>query len=272
MNPLLHSRSQVLIDQYLARPSHGLLLTGPAGVGKQFVARWLAEQLGSQIQIVKMIEDKSKIGIDQIQKLYTHTRTNQAITIIIPDAETMSREAQNAFLKLLEEPPSQVRFILTTARPRSLLATIRSRTQMIDIVKPSKSQLQEALAKTYPGKDISSLELATNGLPGRLFTLLGDETQLSDFQTSLRQAKQFYSSAAETRFSLCAEAGYEKLWARQLLDTLAVIVSSLLRSPSAKTYQAKLLNQAMLIEETIYSLHEIQGNPKIHLSRLALEL
>lgn len=272
MKPVLHARTKRLVEQYLKQPSHGLLLTGPAGVGKQFLAEAIAAELENEVLLIGIADDKSKIGIEQIQQLYTKTRTNQRITILIPEAETMSKEAQNAFLKLLEEPPSQVRFILTTAQPRALLATIRSRTQLIDVIRPSKDQLLAALRQMYPDRDFSSLLLATAGLPGRLFSLLKDEAQLNNYQVNLRQAKQFFSGDSGTRFTILSGVSYEKQWANQLLGTLATIIASLLRAPSANNHQAKLLKQATLIEETTKNLTVIQGNPKIHLTRLALEL
>ena len=50
---------------------------------------------------------------------------------IFPDADTMNQQAQNAFLKLLEEPPSFVRFFLCTQHPQQLLETVRSRCALL---------------------------------------------------------------------------------------------------------------------------------------------
>jgi hypothetical protein len=81
------------------------------------------------------------IGIDQIRQLhqiiYQKTLSEQRFAII-PQAESLTPPAQNAFLKLLEEPPTQATIILATPSPHLLLPTIVSRCQIINLAIPNQ--------------------------------------------------------------------------------------------------------------------------------------
>lgn len=83
----------------------------------------------------RLTDDKGKqkreIQVDQIRSMgadaYVLPNEASGKVYIIEDAETMNERAQNAALKLLEEPPEGVHFILCTANPERLLVTVRSR-------------------------------------------------------------------------------------------------------------------------------------------------
>lgn len=69
--------------------------------------------------------------------------------IIITQIETMRKEVTNAFLKLLEEPPEDVMFILTTDQPDALLPTIISRCQVIPFTPVAPEDIEENLVKRH---------------------------------------------------------------------------------------------------------------------------
>ncbi len=82
-----------------------------------------------------VVADEISIGIDAI-RAFTHTMqlapyASPQKAGIFPDADTLTVEAQNAFLKLLEEPPPHTIFFLLTSSELTLLPTIRSRCQLI---------------------------------------------------------------------------------------------------------------------------------------------
>ncbi len=106
------------------------------------------------VALVERAADKSgkprrEILVDQIRALAVDTLVlpNEADgkVYIFPEADKMNLAAQNAFLKLLEEPPQQTVFILVSEEPEKLLETIRSRTQRFDFKRISDEAIEQAL-------------------------------------------------------------------------------------------------------------------------------
>jgi len=85
----------------------------------------------------EIIPQKKQISIDQIREVKRHIYQKPVKAkvkfVAVKDADMLTTEAQNALLKLLEEPPSHAVIILSTARKQKLLSTIRSRTVEINI-------------------------------------------------------------------------------------------------------------------------------------------
>lgn len=271
MQPILHPQTKFKLTQYLKQPTHGLLLTAREGTGKLFVAQWIAQELQLNTVAIESLEGKSVIIIDQIRELYNLTRTGGLLAIIIKDAQQMGIEAQNAFLKLLEEPPQNTHFILTAHNADSLLPTIRSRLQIIEVLPPSQKDLLTLVASEFTQDELKSLLYTSQGLPGAFFSLLEPEAY-QNHQAAVNEAKKFYTANTYQRHLMCLEHKYNKEWTVQILQLLSIIVRSLLERTADVHLQKKLITQSNLLEETSYNVLKINGNPKIHLARLVQQL
>jgi len=119
--------------------AHAYLFTGPRGVGKTSVARILARSVNgvadsdsTQLDIIE-IDAASNRRIDEIRDLRDKVNiapTNSKYKVyIIDEVHMLTKEAFNALLKTLEEPPAHVIFILATTESHKLPDTIVSRTQ-----------------------------------------------------------------------------------------------------------------------------------------------
>ncbi len=120
--------------------SHAYLFTGPKGVGKTSVARILAHEINdleyvepvSHLDIIE-IDAASNRRIDEIRelrdKVHTSPTSAKYKVYIIDEVHMLTREAFNALLKTLEEPPDHAIFILATTEAHKLPETIVSRTQ-----------------------------------------------------------------------------------------------------------------------------------------------
>ncbi len=274
MQPVFHQRTKLQLETFLKKPSHAVLLTGKEGSGKLFTAKWLASKLEAEYFVIESPEEKSVITIDQIRELYSLTRTGNNLVVIIKDSQELGREAQNAFLKLLEEPPKNTTFVLTAPQPEMLLSTIRSRTQLVEVLVPSKEALKSAVKETAnAGVNIESLLITSDGLAGTYISLANDLVKYQSHQEGIEIAKKFYSGSVYQRHMLCIEHKYEKAWSQQLLTFLAIIIQTLIKqSAGSTTTQTKLIAQAELLETTSRNLLLINGNPKIHLTRLCEQL
>lgn len=141
------------------RIGHAYLFTGARGVGKTSAARIFAKALecatgpaaepcnqcdtcaaiaaGQDVDVVE-IDAASNRGIDEIRSLRQNVAVRPARgrfkIYIIDEVHMLTREAFNALLKTLEEPPGHVKFVLCTTEPEKLPITILSRCQRFDFV------------------------------------------------------------------------------------------------------------------------------------------
>lgn len=85
------------------------------------------------LKSIQLTEDKSSIGIKEIEFLneWAYTRSENLKIAVVYSAEKMTREAQNAILKVLEEPGSNTLIVLITKNENSLLNTVRSRCKIV---------------------------------------------------------------------------------------------------------------------------------------------
>lgn len=118
---------------------HALLFCGTRGSGKTTTARIVAHQLNANVEnwdaayslIVSEIDAASNTGVDNIREIIENVRysTQGHRVVILDEAHMLTRNAFNAFLKTLEEPPPGVTFILLTTEPHKLIPTVLSRCQ-----------------------------------------------------------------------------------------------------------------------------------------------
>ena len=129
--------------------AHAYLFCGGRGTGKTSVARILARDIGCKPEDIIEIDAASNRGIDEIRELREAVRSlpfsSPYKVYIVDEVHMLTKEAANALLKTLEEPPKHIIFILATTDPDKLPQTIVSRCQKIEFKQPSIETLSTQL-------------------------------------------------------------------------------------------------------------------------------
>lgn len=180
------------------RVAHAYLFTGARGVGKTSTARILAKALncqkgpsatpcdacdtclsiatGEDVDVIE-IDGASNRGIDEIRDLRQNVRTRPTARsrfkiYIIDEVHMLTREAFNALLKTLEEPPAHVKFIFATTEVQKIPVTILSRCQRFDFAGIGTSRIVETLKQIVKmegaGAEEEALELVARRAGGSM--------------------------------------------------------------------------------------------------------
>ena len=128
---------------------HAYLFSGPRGTGKTTMARIFARALECSENDIIEIDAASNRGIDDIRALRESVNSlpfdSDKKMYIIDEVHMLTKEAFNALLKTLEEPPSHVVFILATTELHKVIPTVVSRCQSFVFTSPTYSVLKEMI-------------------------------------------------------------------------------------------------------------------------------
>ncbi len=128
---------------------HAMLFTGTRGTGKTTLARIFSKEIGTKNLDLHEIDAASNRGIDDIRELREAVNVmpyeSEYKVYIIDEVHMLTKEAFNALLKTLEEPPNHVIFILATTEEDKLPETILSRCQIFRMKPPTVKELSDLI-------------------------------------------------------------------------------------------------------------------------------
>ncbi len=208
------AEAQILDAMRSGRLHHAWLLAGPSGVGKatlafRFARRLLAGSgsggtltldpaspvfrriaMGSHADLLTIEREwdekkgrrRGEIVVDDVRAVSAFLRLTPAEggwrVVVIDGAEHMNRNAANALLKMLEEPPARAVLLLTCDAPGRLLPTIRSRCRRLGLLPLGPAEMTAALAALLPetpSAERAQLAGLSGGSPGRALLLAEDK-------------------------------------------------------------------------------------------------
>ena len=233
-----------------------LIFAGPDGVGKRQFALTLAKAANcaraldgafdccDECPACKRVDAGSHGDVRTIRPDGTYIKVAQARELsaeiqfrpfegrhrffIIDEADKLREEAANALLKALEEPPANSSVILITARPDSLLPTIRSRSQRLTFAPLSISEMETYLAANYrrPPEDTALLARVCEGRIGQAMAI-----DLSEYRRERRELIELLEllASGEDRYRLLKAAEYFGKQERDAFERKFDLLARLLR-------------------------------------------
>lgn len=236
--------NQLLAD-FMQHPTHAVLVTGSAETAATEALDAAQSLLGGYREGLKTVSptkgtgDKLSIGVEQVHELLGFFRLKMPGTAavrraaVITEADKMTREAQNALLKTLEEPPADAVLLLASGRPESLLPTIRSRVQVINLPKAFKRPETEAV----------------------------------------QQVKQVLGGTTYDRLLLVESLAKQKESLHEFVDTLATVAMASLEAAAQKGAASVTRWQTVLqAAHTAQEALDRSGNTKLVITELMLAL
>lgn len=204
----------------------GLLFSGPSGTGKTSAARVLAAELNGSADDLSVIEvdAASNGGVADVRSLIESLRYSSGSKhriVIYDEAHSMSRDAFNALLKTLENPPTGTIFVMVTTEPEKIPETVQTRLTEFQFYRVSPGDIVTRLGKIAKAENIEAspelLSILTERASGNVRTAITSLDQVSRAQ--ITTADEFTSFLRET-------------------DTAPVLFSALLTGDPAKFYAA----------------------------------
>lgn len=192
------------------RVHHAYLFVGSRGTGKTSMAKILARSLncangptlepcgecescrtiaaGTSLDVIEM-DAASNRSVDDVRELRDRVAYAPAEghwkVYILDEAHMLTKEAWNAFLKTLEEPPPNTVFVLATTEPQKVMATIVDRTQRFDFQRPSLEQIAEVVRRVSAAEGIEAedgaVALIARSAQGSFRDALGTLDQLVSY-------------------------------------------------------------------------------------------
>jgi hypothetical protein len=284
---LLHPRTIAQITQYVTNPSHATLLVAPHGMGKTCLAKAMltkALQLSAPLTdhpyYLGIRPDGSSISIDAVRELQRFLQLKTVghaqqlrRAVIIAHAEALTTEAQNALLKVLEEPPADTLIILTANSQRALLPTIRSRVQMLTVHTPIESDVKAYFGSKTDATRLTQAYFLSGGLPGLMSALINKEAT-HPLAAGVVQAKAILQHSLFERLALVEPLSKKKEEAGYVLEALTRIARTGLNGATAKADTTKLKQWHRILKQTHLAHNALaqNANPKLVLSNMMLNM
>ncbi|MFW6413972.1 MAG: AAA family ATPase [Verrucomicrobiota bacterium] len=197
--------------------------------GKCKICREIAEHSYPELQTLYPASKSRQIVVNDVRDfehlIHLATPPERPKVGIIFDADRMNNQAQNAFLKTLEEPPDDVTLILVTSYPKNLLPTIRSRCQTISLLTNKQSYSQDLAESVIPlienlkNDSGSAVALATaqgiKELLKSLFKNLEEEALAADSQSEQYEQELSKTARKQLEDMRAAQLNAEYLQKRQ---------------------------------------------------------
>lgn len=246
----------------------GFLLSGPEGVGKFSLIKEIAENKTAKNNLV-IIKPPSSIS-EQTSKKFISKETTELLRnlallyaqniriIIINEAHTLTGEAQNLLLKILEEIPSKTFFFFVTSRLQKILPTIRSRLQQIKFGLVNNKEIETLLLSknnTIDKKEIKTLLEIFPGQPGLIIRIILEKAESNKSLSAFNLVLKFIKEKDKIKKMLFTEKVAKDIELDEFLKYLIILERTNLKE-NMKDSLLKLKNLLQLYFDSDYNLNK----------------
>jgi len=291
-----HEKIIKLLDRSIDKENvaQAYIFSGPVGVGKYTVALGFAEKLldssgiQSQAGVIRPdllivqpeIEEKKgviRVGDIKIEAVrnFQHqaglsTAGGKYKVAIFDDADRLTKEAQNALLKNLEEPDKNLVVVLVVQNEKKILATILSRCQKIKFGTVAAAKMEKNIPLGTKNKE--KILFWSLGRPGFMRELLKDKREMDFRKDALEELRGLFKKNFSDRFSLAARLSADVNIATKKLNLWLVIFRQVLlgRDGLVKISQSQSLKLIEKIDESLRLIMNTNANIKLVLENLFL--
>ena len=273
------------------RLPHAIMIEGEDGLGKHTLANFLASaavceagglpcgschgchlaKIGSHpdISFVSPEDGKKNISVAQIRTLrneaFVKAHSASHRVFIIEQANRMNDQAQNALLKILEEPPHGVIFILITPSRTMMLETIISRCAVFSLSAPKREDSILVLKEKSNAQDeeiVKALEAVSNNI-GRALKILNKSADDKASATALEFLQAWFSGSEYDMLTLLRPLEKNRVLAEEFCKALQLEIARKLREISRNSIRAKALDT--FFDDTKYYLELLKTNINLSL-------
>jgi len=216
-NKVLGQSSSVKVLQTFIKKNkvpHTLLFTGPSGCGKTTLARILRKELKCGKHDFTELDCADFRGIEMVRNIRSHIHqapiSGECRVWIIDECHKLTNEAQNAFLKILEDTPNHVYFMLATTDPQKLKQTIRTRSTEIVVRSLNNKSILKLLSYIckmekirLPEEVADKIAECSNGSARKALVFLNQIAELDDEDDMMGAIK---ATTAEVQAIIIAKA------------------------------------------------------------------
>jgi len=261
--------------------SQSYLFSGPKRLGKSLVAREFALALiGSAalpdgfhpdlLTLAGVKDEKTgafgSISIEAIHEmqmfLSRFPESGRYKVAVVDGAERLTDSAENALLKVLEEPNSSSVIILITHRPGKLLSTVRSRLFPVAFSLVPQSELEQFFQEEPVLPDF----FFSLGLPGLIYDAQSDPAAFDEVKRELRDLFQLSNLSWAGRIALAESLATDPIRAEALLEVWLIGLSRRLAGTGTEMRAHAVFLEAIL--ETLDVIVSRQGSPRLAIEKL----
>ena len=261
-NIISNDKLKSMLSSYITEKSmpHAFIIEGPVGSGKKLVAKTITAALscmddgsdsipcmkclncmkifkGVSPDVITIDSDgKASIGVDTVRELKNHTYISSneldMKAYIIDGADKMTVAAQNAFLKILEEPVTDVLYFLCCENSQLMLPTVISRAPIIRTTPVSRVELSKFIADNYNNVSKEKADLIcaiSHGNIGQAVNYINDESSFEQATESRECVYEFLRVLfdSDSRYELIAKFSTKNEKSSYYVNFLRLLYSAL---------------------------------------------